>query len=73
MEIYLNRSGNSSVTHYQIENSSITVWFKGSTSSYTYSYRIAGNYHVENMKRLAVGGSGLGAYINRNVRNLFDK
>jgi len=72
MEIYLNRSGNSPISYYQIANSSITVCFKGSTRAYTYSYRKAGSYHVENMKRLAVSGSGLSAYITRNVKFDYD-
>lgn len=72
MERYLNRSGNSPVSFYQIEQTSITVWFKGSSRSYTYSYRKAGSYHVENMKQLAVSGSGLSAYITKNVRFDYD-
>jgi hypothetical protein len=72
MERYLNRSGNSPVSYYQIADSSITVWFKGSSRSYTYSNRKAGPYHVENMKRLAVSGSGLSAYITKNVRYNYD-
>lgn len=72
MEKYLNRSGNSPITYYQIAESSITVWFKGASRSYTYSYRKAGSYNVENMKRLAVSGSGLSAYITKNVKFLYD-
>lgn len=70
MERYLNRSGNSPITYYQISETSITVWF--GSKVYTYSYRKAGSYHVENMKRLAVSGSGLSAYITKNVRDLND-
>ena len=71
MERYVNRSGNSQVTHYQINEDNITVWFKGGRS-YTYSYRGAGKSNVETMKRLASNGSGLSAYITRNVRNDYD-
>ena len=70
MERYLNRSGNSPITYYQIAETSITVWFGSKT--YTYSYRKAGSYHVENMKQLAVSGSGLSAYITKNVRFDYD-
>lgn len=70
MEKYLNRNGNSPVSYYQIAETSITVWF--GSKSYTYSYRKAGSYHVENMKRLAISGSGLSAYITRNVKMLYD-
>lgn len=71
MERYANRSGNSPITHYQINNDSITVWFKGN-KSYTYSYSGAGVANVETMKKLAIIGSGLSAYITRNVRNDYD-
>jgi hypothetical protein len=47
------------------------MWFKGG-KSYTYSYRGAGTSNVETMKRLARSGSGLSAYITRNVRNDYD-
>ena len=72
MEGYLNRSGNSPVTYFKIEDDIITVWFKGAARSYTYSYRKAGRMHVENMKVLARNGSGLSAYITKNVRYLYD-
>ena len=71
MERYTNRSGNSPITYYQIEDDRITVWFKGG-KSYSYSYRKAGRSHVEVMKSLARSGSGLSAYITRNVRNDYD-
>jgi len=70
MERYLNRSGNSPITYYQIEETCIIVWF--GAKSYTYSYRKAGRIHVETMKSLARSGSGLSAYITRNVRNDYD-
>lgn len=70
MTRYLNRSGNSPVTSYQIEETCIIVWF--GAKSYTYSYRKAGSVHVETMKELARRGSGLSAYITRNVKFLYD-
>lgn len=72
MERYSNRSGNSPVTHFQIEDDRITVWFSGTAKSYTYSYRKAGQMHVERMKVLAKSGSGLSAYITTNVKYLYD-
>lgn len=73
MERYLNHSGNSPITNYQVEESSITVWFKGSPRSYSYSYSgKAGRIHVDTMKQLARSGSGLSAYITRNVKLLYD-
>lgn len=71
MERYANRSGNSPITYYQIDEDNITVWFKGG-KSYTYSHRKAGRGHVEAMKSLARSGSGLSAYITRNVRFDYD-
>jgi hypothetical protein len=71
MERYLNQSGNSPIIGYQIENERIIIWFKGG-KSYSYSYRKAGRNHVETMKYLARNGSGLSAYITRNVRFDYD-
>lgn len=71
MEQYANRSGNSPITYYQIEDDKIVVWFKGG-KSYSYSYQKAGRSHVETMKSLARCGSGLSAYITRNVRFDYD-
>ncbi len=71
MDRYANRSGNSPITSFQINVDSITVWFE--RKQFTYSYSRAGRLHVENMKKLARNGAGLSAYINRNVKQLFDK
>lgn len=71
MERYANKSGNSPITYYQIEEDRITVWFKGG-KAYTYSYRKAGKGHVETMKSLARSGFGLSAYITRNVKYEYD-
>ena len=70
MTRYLNRSVNSPVTHYQIEDTYIIIWFGG--KSYTYSYKKAGSANVETMKVHARRGSGLSAYITRNARFLYD-
>ena len=72
MEQYSNRSGNSPITHFQIEDDRIIVWFKGG-KSYSYSYSIAGKHYVEEMKALAQSGSGLSAYITKNVKFSYDK
>lgn len=71
MEIYANRSGNSPITNFQIKDESIIVWFNGG-KSYSYSYRKAGKSHIEQMKILARNGSGLSAYITKNVRFNYD-
>lgn len=72
MERYSNKRGNSPITHYQIENEKIIIWFIGG-KSYTYSYNGAGKYHVEQMKILAQKGSGLSAYVTQNVKFEYDK
>ncbi|MGL5683118.1 MAG: hypothetical protein ACRDDZ_08745 [Marinifilaceae bacterium] len=67
MEVYINLRGNSPITHYYIEPNQITVWFN-TGKCYVYSDFSAGKEHVEVMKDLARRGSGLSAYITRNVR-----
>lgn len=72
MERYRNSGGDSGVSSYEIGTDYITVKFSGSFQTYRYSYRKAGQNHVEIMKRLARSGSGLNSYINRYVKNLYD-
>lgn len=71
MEIYSNRNGHSGVSAYEIGTNYIRVRFS-TGSIYQYSYRKAGQYHVENMKRLAIQGFGLNSYINNNVKFKYD-
>jgi hypothetical protein len=72
MERYKNRGGDSGISAYEIGADYIMVKFSGTFKTYTYSYSKAGNVHIENMKKLAIHGSGLNGYINRYVKNLFD-
>lgn len=72
MERYRNSGGDSGVSSFEIGIDYISVRFSGSMRTYRYSYRKAGQHHVENMKRLARSGSGLNSYINRYVKNLYD-
>ena len=72
MERYRNSGGDSGISSYEIGTDFIIVEFTGTFRTYRYSYRNAGQHHVENMKRLARGGSGLNGYINRYVKNLYD-
>jgi len=72
MERYQNRSGNSPITHFHIENDKITVWFNVN-NPYTYSYAgKAGKNNVDIMKSLAISGKGLSAFITKNVRKSYD-
>lgn len=73
MERYRNSGGDSGVSAYEIGSDYINVKFSGTARTYRYSYRKAGQNHVENLKRLAQSGSGLNSYINKHVKNLYDK
>ncbi|MBF0229185.1 MAG: hypothetical protein HQK63_06280 [Desulfamplus sp.] len=68
MQKYADINGDSGVYGFEIQTSAITVWFKGTQRPYTYSYQSAGQSNVEEMKRLALSGNGLNAFINRNVK-----
>ncbi len=72
MERYRNSGGDSGVSSFEIGTDYITVRFSGSIRTYRYSYRKAGQHHVETMKRLARSGSGLNSNINRYVKILYD-
>ena len=72
MEIYRNLGDDSGVDSYEIGNDYITVKFTKTYRTYTYSYAKAGENNVEEMKNLAINGSGLNAFINKYVRNLYD-
>ena len=73
MERYQNSGGESGVSAYEISAYFIDVKFSGTVRKYRYSYQKAGQNHVETMKKLAKSGSGLNSYINRYVKNLYDK
>jgi len=72
MERYRNSGGDSGISSYEIGDDFIIVKFTGTFRTYRYSYRKAGQHHIENMKRLAKSGSGLNGYINQYVKNLYD-
>ncbi len=73
MERYENKGGNSGVSAYEIGDDFILIKFSRNTKIYRYSYRIAGQTHVENLKQLAQNGRGLNAYIKNRVNDLYDK
>jgi NADH:ubiquinone oxidoreductase subunit D len=58
MQKYEDTDRDSGVSHYEIGETSIAVWFKGGAKPYRFSYGRAGMLHVEQMKRLAVAGDG---------------
>lgn len=67
----------SGVLAYIIEESDIKILFppdkEGKPFVYTYSYEKPGKKHVEEMKKRAVNGSDLATYINKNVREKYEK
>lgn len=71
MERYDNLSGNSPVTHFQIEDDKISVWFRGNSKPYIYIEYKTGEFHLEQLKARAIAGSGLSAYITKNVKDKF--
>lgn len=72
MQRYADTDRDSGVFHFDIADSSITVWFKNTARSYTYSSQRAGRHHVERMKQLALAGDGLNEYINENIKKFYD-
>lgn len=72
MQTYLNLSGNSSVTDFEIGSDYIVVRFKkdkyGVAYEYLYNYTNPGVARVEDMKILAKAGKGLASFIVRSVR-----
>lgn len=50
MQRYADINNDSGVIGFEILDASITVWFERTAKPYTYSYAIAGQFHVEKMK-----------------------
>ena len=70
MEQYRNIDGDSGIAEFEIGPDYIRVKFIGG-SVYLYTYVSAGSQNIEQMKRLAVAGNGLNAFINKNVRKSY--
>ena len=68
MQKYKDTNHDSNVDSFEINATSISVWFKGTPEPYVYSYQSAGQHHIEEMKRLAQIGDGLNSYIMTNVK-----
>ncbi|WNJ80709.1 hypothetical protein RJE46_05570 [Cedecea neteri] len=73
MEIYKDINNDSGVRGYELGNTFIKVWFDGTARDYTYSYASAGADNVEKMKKLAVSGDGLNAFINHFVKFKYER
>lgn len=72
MQRYADIDRDSGVMGFEISNTSIKLYFKNTSRPYIYSYRKAGQHHVEIMKRLALAGDGLNEYINDHVKKAYD-
>ena len=73
MERYRNLGGDSGVVGYEIGSDYIKVKFQSSGKVYVYDYASAGRDSIEHMKALAKNGSGLNAFINKNVKKLYSR
>lgn len=67
MTRYLNRSGQSSVVGYELEDSSIKVQFSDG-SVYLYTNSSTGSFNIAKMKSLAAAGMGLNSFISTTVK-----
>jgi hypothetical protein len=72
MKRYADIDRDSGVMGFEIFDTSIKIYFKSTSRPYIYSYRKAGQHHVEQMKRLALAGDGLNEYINDHVKKAYD-
>lgn len=68
---YKNMGGDSGILAYEAGTDFIKVQFTDG-GTYLYTYRSAGNYHVEQMKALAAEGFGLNTYINKYTKFKFE-
>lgn len=68
MEKYGNLNGHAGVDSFEIGTDYIRVRFVDQSAIYTYDYDLPGADAVEEMKRLAIAGSGLSRYIAQHVR-----
>jgi hypothetical protein len=77
MQKYSSDDHESGVVAYSIGDRDIKILFPsdkdGQPFVYTYSYFKPGKKHVEEMKKLAVKGSGLTTYINKNIRGKYER
>ena len=67
MQPYANLSGESGIISFESGPDYITIQFeKGEYTFYKYTYSSAGRDVIENMKNLALSGSGLNSYVSSN-------
>ena len=66
MTPYLNLSLKSGILEYEIGKDYVRIRFKHNDKIYRYFGDKIGEFKLSEMKRFAMQGSGLGAYINKN-------
>ena len=69
---YKNLSGDSKVAKFEIKKDGITVRFADHTA-YRYTNQTAGPENIRKMKELAVAGKGLGTFIEKTAKNLYQR
>jgi len=71
MQPYKNLSGKSGIVAFEIADDCVKILFRDNPRIYVYSTNKIPLRKIERMKRLAVAGRGLAAFISRNpdVRN----
>jgi hypothetical protein len=67
MKRYADKSGDSGISAYELQEDAIVVKFKHG-GIYRYDAETPGRRHVAAMKMLAAAGEGLATYINQHVR-----
>ncbi len=72
MPLYKNSSRSSGIMAYTSYKDSIKIVFKDG-ETYLYSYESAGKKNIEEMKKLAAQGEGLTTYINKFVKERYEK
>ena len=70
METYKNLGGDSGVSSFEIGSDYIEVEFHDG-AIYLYTYESAGEYNIEEMKKIANSGEGLNSFINKYVRKKY--
>ena len=70
METYKNLNGNSGIESYEIGEKEITIRLTDG-EIYVYTDQSAGDANIEQMKKLALGGSGLHTFLNDEVKYLY--
>jgi len=70
METYKNLGGDSGVSSFEIGSDYIEVEFDDG-AIYLYTYESAGEYNIEEMKKIANSGEGLNSFINKYVRKKY--